>query len=164
MRLDPSIIRQQIDNLLQAFPELQEDETLRSDMLEGSTDLFEFLRELERKRQEAVAMKEALASNIETLKSRSARFERRDEGIRSLMFKLLEWAKQRKAELPEATLSIRAGVPRVIITDEKKIPKAFQRITIEPNKALIKEALSGGKKVAGAELSNAPETLSIRVQ
>ena len=46
MRLDPAVIRHQVDGLLAAYPELVEDEVLRLDMIEGSTDLVDFVRRL----------------------------------------------------------------------------------------------------------------------
>ena len=61
---EPRSIRQQIDNLLLAYPELAEDEILRGDMVEGATDAHEFLRMIERRRQDAECMTDAIAANI----------------------------------------------------------------------------------------------------
>lgn len=164
MRLDPTILKQQIDGLFVSYPELLEDEILLRDTLEGSTDLIEFLRSLETQRQDAVTLAEAIALNIENLRQRRARFERRDEAIRNLMFRLLQAAHLKKLELPEATLSVRLGVPKVVIVDESEIPDAFCRIKREPDKIKIKAALSEFKPVPGATLSNAEDTLSVRVK
>jgi hypothetical protein len=164
MRLDPAVIKHQVDTLLSAYPELAEDEVLRADMLEGSTDLVEFMRALERRRQEAAATAEALAMTIDAWDARRARFARRDEGIRGLMFAMLQLAHLRKLELPEATLSVRAGVPRVLVTDEAALPDELCRIKREPDRAKIKEALSEFKPVPGATLSNAEDTFAIRVR
>jgi hypothetical protein len=51
-----NLIHQQIVNLLLQYPELEEDDQLRADMIERETDTLEFLAMLERKRQEAEAM------------------------------------------------------------------------------------------------------------
>jgi hypothetical protein len=164
MRLDPAVIKHQVDTLLSAYPELAEDEVLRADMLEGSTDLVEFLRALERRRQEASALAESVTMNIDALAARRARFERRDTGIRDLMFKMLQLAHLRKLEMPEATLSVRTGVPRVLVTDEAALPDELCRIKREPDRAKIKEALADFKPVPGATLSNAEDTFAIRVR
>jgi len=87
MAFDPRQIKMQIDQLLVQFPDMEDDEVLRADMIEGATDLHEFLRATERKRQDAISMAEAIALNVENLRARKARFERRDEAIRALMFK-----------------------------------------------------------------------------
>ena len=91
-----AIVRQQISNLLLEMPELADDDVLRSDMLEAETDAYEFLRMLERRRQEAEYMTEAIAANITALSERKARMWRREEAMRALMFKVMEAADLRK--------------------------------------------------------------------
>lgn len=162
MRLDPNIVRQQIVNLLVQFPELEEDEQLRADMIEGETDLHEFLSMVERKRQDAAELAGAVAGSIAQLELRQGRFERREQAMRSLMFKVLQFAELRKVELPEATVSVRDGVQKVIITDEAIIPDILCRIKREPDKLKIKDLLKSGSPVRGAELSNAEPTLMVR--
>lgn len=164
MRLDPSQVRQQIDNLIMQFPELHEDDILRANMIEAETDLHELLRMLERKRQEAACLAGSIATNIAELGNRQGRFERREQAMRTAMFKLLQWAEVRKAELPEATISIRNGTQRVIITDEANIDDILCRFTRAPDKTKIKELLTAGNPVRGAELSNAEPTISIRTK
>jgi hypothetical protein len=164
MRLDPAIIKHQVAQLLATYPELVDDEVLQLDMLEGSTDLVEFMRVLERRRQDAVTLSEAVAMNIDALAARRARFERRQEVVRQLMFQLLQLAHLKKLELPEATVSMRAGVPKVIVTDEAAVPDEFCRIKREPDKGKIKAALAELKPVPGATLSNAEDVISIRVK
>lgn len=164
MRLDPTQVRQQIDNLILQFPELLEDDILRADMIEAETDLHELMRMLERKRQDASSLAGAIASNIAELSNRQGRFERRELAMRTAMFKLLQWADVRKVELPEATLSVRNGTQKVVITDEAVLPDLLCRLTRAPDKTKIKELLTEGNPVTGAYLSNAEPTLSIRTK
>jgi hypothetical protein len=164
MRLDPAIVQQQISNLLLQFPELQEDEQLRADMIEGETDAHEFLRVIERKRQDACVLANAIGNHIGELKLRLDRFERREEAMRALAFKIMNVADLKKLELPEATLSIRNGTQKVLITNEAHIPDDLCRIKREPNKTAIKDWLMAGNPVPGAELSNAEPSLSIRTK
>ncbi len=164
MRLDPAVIKHQIDTLIASYPELNEDEVLRADMIEGNTDFVEFMRRLEVRRQEADTLANALAANIDALRARMARFERRDQGIRQLMFQMLQAAHLRKLEMPEATLSVRLGVPKVVVIDETALPDEFCRIKREPDKAKIKQALAELKSVPGAALNNAEDTIAIRVK
>ncbi len=162
MRHDPQIIRLQIEQLLRQFPELQEDDIPLA--LESETDATEYLRSIERIRQDAVALAKATDLVIDDLTQRKRRFERRDEAIRQLMLQMLQAANLRKLELPEATLSIRAGSPKVIVTDEPAIPDEFVRIKREPDKTKIKGALQDGTQVPGATLSNAEEYLTVRTK
>lgn len=165
MRLDPNIIRQQIANLLLQNPELSEDEILRADMIEGETDAFDFLRMVERQRQEAASMAGAIASNTAELGLRQERFERREKAMRALMFKIMEAADIKKAELPEATLSIRNGQQKLVgDASPYSVPAQYTREKLELDKTAIKEALKSGTTVTGFELSNAEPTLSIRTK
>jgi hypothetical protein len=80
------------------------------------------------------------------------------------MFKLMTHAGLRRVVLPEATLSIRAGQPRVIITDEAALPPDCVRVRTEPDKVAIKDRLMRGEPVPGATLSNSESVLSVRTK
>ena len=106
----------------------------------------------------------AIDTLIDNWRQRQSRFDRRDEAIRDLMLKLLQTAHLKKLEIPECTLSVRLGVPKVIIVDEAQIPDEFCRIKREPNRTKIKDELSQFKPVPGATLSNAEDTLAVRIK
>jgi hypothetical protein len=163
-RLDPTFVRAQIANLRAAYPQMDEDEQLRLDMLEGSTDLHEFLTAVTVRLSDTNAKIEALGDLIATFKARCDRFEQRSDAMRALAHKVMDWAEVRKVELPIATLSIRAGQPRVIITDEARLPPDCVRVRTEPDRVAIKERLARGEPVDGAELSNSEPSLAIRVK
>jgi hypothetical protein len=160
--LNPETIRQ-ITALLLECPELAEDDVLRADMIEGETDAFKFLQDLEHKRQDACAMMDGIATRIDTLAQRSRRIDRREQAIRKMMHKILDAADLRKVELPEATISIRNGTPKVIIIEQNELPDYYIRIKREPDKTLIGAALKAGSTVPGAALSNSEPTISIRI-
>lgn len=164
MRLDPAIIRHQIDNLILCHPELAEDDILRSDMIEGETDAFEFLSVIVARINDAAALAGGTATVIADLQCRLDRFERRQRSLRELAFAVMTAADLRKAELPAATLSIRNGTPKVLITDEHALRPEFLRVKTEPDKTKIKEALANGAVIEGATLSNAEPVLSIRTK
>lgn len=164
MRLDPAIIKHQIDNLLAQFPELIEDDVLRTDMIEGQTDAFTFLSMLVRKIGESDALADGVDLYRQELAERESRIRRRIFSLRGLAFKIMEAAELKKAELPEATLSIRNGTPKVIIVDETQLPENCVRTKTEPDKTKIKDALLSGETVEGAVLSNAEPSLSIRIK
>jgi len=157
-------IRDEITALLLAFPELEEDEILRSDMIEGQTSTFEFLSGIVRKIGSTDAIISGTADYIGELKERQDRLERRKHALRSLISKIMNTAELRKAELPEATLSIRNGQPKVQIINEQEIPRDFLRIKTEPDKTKIKAALQAHEYVPGAALSNSEPVLAIIVK
>lgn len=164
MTFDLRIIQQEIANLILLYPELEGDEQLRSDMIEAETDAHQFLTMLVRRIGETGALSEGTALYIKDLVERKARFERRIEALRSLAFKIMNAADVRKVELSEATLSIRAGTPKVILTDEKLLPDDCVQVVRNPDKATIKLKLAAGGMIPGAVLSNAEPSLSIRIK
>lgn len=166
MRLDPQIIAQQISQLFLQYPQLAEDEILRSDTIEGETDAFEFLASIICMIEDAKALADGTGNRIDDLQARKGRFEHRIEALRSLAFKIMQAAELKKAELPCATLSVRAGTPKVIITEEGHLPESCVKVTVTrvPDKTAIKDALLQGENVPGACLSNAEPSLTIRVK
>jgi len=162
--LDPAIVQRQILDLLAANPELHEDEVLRSDMIEGETNAFEFLRELVRRIGSTQATANGTAEYIHELQERKARLDRREASLRKLAFNVMTTAELRKAELPEATLSVRNGQAKVIITDEQQIPPEFFRVKKEPDKIAIKAAIQAHEHVPGCVLSNSEPTLAIAIK
>ena len=165
--LDPTFVRAQIELLRISHPGIWDDgdEQLLADMLEAETSLHEFLITLMRR---ALLDDDAIVRGTEAImadmKARRVRYELRIEAARTLAFKLMQQANVRKIELPIATLSIRAGTPKVIITDEAALPENCIRIKREPDKVLIKELINQGVPISGAELSNAEPTLAVRVK
>jgi hypothetical protein len=162
MRSD--LILQQIHQLAVRYPELAGDEEAWAVSIESETDTKEFLRSVERKRRDAVAMIKAVDSTVVELLERMKRFERREEAMRVLAFKVMEAADLRKIELPEATLSIANGQQRVLVLDADALPNDLTRIKREPDKAAIKKILETGEEVSGAVLSNAEPYLTIRTR
>jgi len=163
MRLDPQVVRSQIANLLAAYPDLMADEEDLSLALASETDLDEFLTKLVHTIDDAKALVEGTAARMEELAERQSRFKHRIEAYRSLIFNLMDAAQISKRELPEATLSIRAGQRRVIITDEAALPDEVCTFVRKPDMALIKKILDD-RLLEGASLSNAVPNLSIRVK
>lgn len=164
MKLDPAIVQQQIANILVAIPELRDDDTLRADMIEAETDAFALLSKLVRMIGDAGALAGGTQQYIAELRERQTRIERRIEGLRSLVFKVMESADLSKCELAEATLSIRKGARKVLITDEERLPNQAFRVKREPDKQMIKSWLDAGQEVPGAILSNGESGLTIKVK
>jgi hypothetical protein len=163
MRIDTHIVARQINNLLLLYPELAEDETLRADSIEAETETIDVLRKIEQARRDAAAMAGAIATSIADLELRQKRFERREQAMRELAFRLMQIADLRKLEMPEATYSVRVVPPSVLITDEFALPDEACVLVRKPNKTEIKRLLQSGP-VAGATMTNGAMTLSIRTR
>lgn len=163
MRFDVNFLRRQIEALKAAYPELAEDETLLADVLEGETELNDILSFLVRQANETEAISDGLGEYAKALAARRARLERRVQSIRALMMSAMDAAGIKKATLPEATLSISAGRPRLVIDDEAMLPPAYVLTVTQPNKDAIKEALAANLDVPGAHMSNSEPSIRVRV-
>lgn len=160
--LEVDAVRRHIEALLVEYPELADDEQLRLDMIDGSTNATAILERLVSGIRDAETMQTAMKDRIGALNARKDAFERRSDGLRQLAQRIMESAKLRKLVLPEATLSIRPTPAAVRIFDEASIPNGFWRVKREVNKAAIKEAIMDGQPVPGAALTNGGKALSVR--
>lgn len=159
--LDTRELQQQIDALLIAHPELQEDDMLRADMLEGATDMDDVLALLVSLAADADGMAGAIKARSEALSMRKARFERRADAMRVLIQKIMERANLTSKQLPEATLSISFRKPAPIVTDEAALPDEFCKFKRSPDLAKIKEA---GTLPPGCSMSNGKNVLTVRTR
>ena len=160
-KYDVDMLKRTIELLLERYPELKEDEELKADMLEGSTDFRETMEKLLRRTQDNIYLSKACQEAERDINDRRKRFDKRVEFGRELMKRLLEAANVRKMEFPTATISLMNTAPQVVILNEYEIPDDFMRIKKEPNKVLLKEMLEK-MDVPGVMLSNGGTSLVIR--
>jgi hypothetical protein len=164
VRLDPLVIRSQVEKLLHDCPEMVDDPLLRADMIEAETDLFEYIRKILRKCFEADAYEKAVDIIAQQYHLQGKDYAHRQDALRRHIFNLMQSAGLQKMELPEATLSIRRGQQWAIVTQEEKIPDEYWRVRREPDKTKIRAGLLNGTTIPGAILSNAEPSLAIRSQ
>jgi hypothetical protein len=163
--LDPRLVRQQIENLKIAHPEILEDEEAWIATLESETSFEDLLTSVVRRIEDTKALVIGTKDRFEELKSRKDRFEHRVDTLRNLAFKIMQAAELAKVELPEATLSLRAGTQQLIgEVDPQELPDELCKISRDLNRTAIKEALKTGLTVPGFELSNSPPSLTIRIK
>jgi hypothetical protein len=160
---DVANLEAHIHALMQAYPDLAEDEDLRRDCIEGETDAFSVLSRLVDIEREADSMSRAIKQRQDELAARKNMADRRKEAMRTLMLRVMKAAGIQKAPLVEATVSVTKGRQSVEIIDETLLPKWAIRIRTEPDKRLILERLAANKNVKGARLKDGDETISVRV-
>lgn len=165
MQLDPRAIRLQVENLKLIHPEILEDDEAWLATLESETDFNEILTTIVRRIEDTKALVIGTKDRFEELKARKDRFEHRVDTLRELAFKIMHAADLAKVELPEATLSLRAGQQQLVgEADPKDLPDSLCKISRDLNRTAIKEALKTGQEVPGFQISNSPPSLSIRVK
>ncbi|MDO3431163.1 siphovirus Gp157 family protein [Rhizobium sp. CBN3] len=159
---DVANLEAEIDALLAAFLDLQEDETLRADMLDGETNLGGVLTRLLGHEREAASMVTAIKKRADELDARKKRQERRQAAMRALMLRLMKAASLPNVPLTEATISVTKGRDSVEIVDETAVPARFLKVVKTPDKTAIKAALDAGKKVKGAAIKTGDDILTVR--
>ncbi len=161
---DWSTLKSQIDALLVEYPELQEDDVLRADMIEGATDIRDVIGKLAEQALDARSSAAAAGIRLAALQERRARFNRHDEALCAIMLKIMTAAGVKSIPLPECTPTVVAGKPHVIITDATMLPEELCNFDITPRKKAINERIDAGETVPGAVLSNSEPSLTIRVK
>ena len=160
-----STLMQARDALLQADPELVEDEAELLRLLEGGDegrDALAILRRLVRAAILAGNRAEAVAEMQARLEARHDRYSRREESLRDAVLAALQALDIKRLEEADFTVFRRAGPPRVVITDEAQLPDDFVRVTREPNKLALRETLIEGEIIDGAMLGNGADVLTIK--
>lgn len=141
--------------------ELADDERAWLGLLEGETDLYEWVRRLLGRIEDDEGIGMALAEQISDRTLRKNRAGERIKAHRQAITALLECAKLDKLTLPEATVSVRDVAPKPIVVDEAAIPDEFCRTVKKPDMALIKAGMESGE-VPGVSRDNGGITLTIR--
>ena len=157
-------LMQCVDQMLLEYPELADDEELRLNTFEGETNFNDVLAAITDKALDARSRANAVKDRIGDLSERRSRFLRQEHMMRSLALRIMDRADVTKAQLIEATLSIRQAQPKAIITDETSVPDQFMQVKKSPDMKPILAALKNGQNVEGAVLSNGAPSLTIRTK
>jgi hypothetical protein len=166
LRLAMPVIEHEITNLLANIyinnPELKNDDTFKSDILEGSTDYMDIINKCLLELSITEGYIEGIKISRARMDDRISKHTVRVNLIRTLLRRMLEMADMRTVKAANGTVSLSQKPLSVQILDEGLIPDEFMRIKVEPNKTLIGEKLKAGEDVPGATLSNGGETLTVR--
>lgn len=144
--------------------DLDGDDELRNDTIEGETGLMEAMDAAIARIAVLEAHREALDSQINKIAARRIRFEKQEKAIRSALLTALTECKIKKVERTQATLSRQATPRKVEPVDEDAIPAEFIITERRLNKTAILKALKEGRDVPGTRLSDAGETINIRMK
>lgn len=149
--------------LIAQFPELEADDQALYDTLDGAADLTEAITAVVRSAEDDRCLATALNARIHEMVERCGRLEDRMERKRAAAAKVMEECGLKKVTAPDFTVSLAAGRPHVVITDETKLPAtALLQPPPKPDKTYIAALLKDGEAVPGAELSNPQLHLVVR--
>lgn len=152
-QVDVAAFKAQVSELLALYPELAEDDDLRADMVEGSTDLHRIATKLVQTKLDADSMASAIKQRKQDMTERQARYERKAEVCRKLLKGMMEAAGLPKVTLPEATITM--TVPRVVVDvyDLDAVPQGYAKFEKRADKTALKAALMAGEDIPGAALT-----------
>jgi hypothetical protein len=151
------------DRILAEDPRI--DEQALADTVEGLTDLHEIIAAIVR----AALTDEALATG---LKGRIAEMQDRLERLQDCAAKRRQIAKDVMVELdlkkitaPDFTVSIRPGIPALLVLDEAAVPSIYWEARgPRLNRQELLNELKDGAEVSGVALSNPEPVLSVRTK
>jgi hypothetical protein len=141
------------------------DEQTLADTVEGLTDLHEIIAAIVR----AALADEALATG---LKGHIAEMQGRLDRLQDCAAKRRQTAKDVMVELdikkitaPDFTVSVRPGMPSLLILDEAAVPSIYwQPVAPRLNRQGLLNELKEGSEIDGVTLSNPEPVLSVRTR
>lgn len=156
---------QQIAEQLRALcPDIEDDDALFSDTLQGEApDALAVIERLIDASLAAADMAELAHVRLTDLAERKARFEKRRDAYRQVALQAMEAVNLKKLERPHFTASLRQ-MPAPLIIDEAALPDDAFRIKREPDRATIRKVLMDGGIVSGAQLGNPATGLTVRTK
>ena len=139
-----------------------DDAQLRHDMVEGETSFFEAVDAGLDEIQECQIMASGLREHIKRLSARLKRIDSRAERVRGMIEQAFAMADIQSHAFDRATISQKSIPPKLIVTDESRIPARF---FVQQPPSLDKKALLSAVKdddIPGAALGNGGKTVQIR--
>jgi hypothetical protein len=162
--LDAQFVKAEIAKLIEAYPELSEDETLRTDMIEAETDAHRLIERAFEERQSAETMAGAIKAREIAMAERRGRCERKSDAMKRLIRSVMKAANLDKLTLTEATISITKPRTSVNVTALDELPQGFFKLTRQADKTALKSALEKGETVPGAELAQGEPGITFRTK
>jgi hypothetical protein len=141
-----------------------DDQTL-ADTVEGLTDLHEIIIAIVRSALSDEALASGLQGRIAEMEERLGRLQDRASKRRQIAKDVMVELDLKKITAPDFSISIRPGMPSLLVLDENVVPSIFWQPS-EPRlkrQELLTE-LKQGAEVEGVTLSNPEPILSVRVK
>lgn len=148
--------------LIEAHPELAEDDEFLADVIEGHTDANAIMERLVIERAEYLANAEAMDKLANAYAAKSDQWTMRANNRRKLMGLVLDAVGLRKMVTPAGTVSVSPGRQSLALDADSTPPQGYARTRIEPDKAAIKAALEQGETMPGASLVTGQPIIQVR--
>jgi hypothetical protein len=151
------------DRLLTEDPQI--DEQTLADTVEGLTDLHEIVAAIVRSALGDEAMATGLKSRIAEMQERLARLQDRASKRRQIAKDVMTDLDLKKITAPDFTVSIRPGMPALLVLDETAVPSVYwQPGAPRLNRQDLLRELKEGADIKGVALSEPEPVLSVRTR
>lgn len=153
--------RMLVDRIRTLYPD--EDQESLADTIAGETELDLAIVALLRIAIERELLAVALGERIKEMQERKKRLDAGAEAMRRAALAAMvevNW-KHLPQQPPDMTVTVGAGTPKLIVTDESALPFDLLEVVSKPNRAAIKDALKAGREVQGACFGNAEPHLIV---
>jgi hypothetical protein len=143
----------------------QIDEQTLADTVEGLTDLHEIVTAIIRSALADEALATGLKSRMADMQERLDRLQDRASKRRQIAKDVMIELDLRKITAPDFTVSIRPGMPSLLVLDEAAVPSIYwQPVAPRLNRQELLSELKEGADIKGVTLSNTEPVLSVRTK
>jgi Gp157 protein len=143
----------------------QIDEQTLADTVEGLTDLHEVVAAIVRAALADEALATGLKSRIAEMQDRLDRLQDRASKRRQIAKDVMVELDIKKITAPDFTVSIRPGMPSLLVLDEAAVPSIYwQPSAPRLNRQGLLSELKEGADIKGVALSNPEPVLSVRTR
>ena len=141
------------------------DEQTLADTVEGLTDLHEIVAAIVRAALADEALASGLKGRVVEMQDRLARLQncaaKRRQIVKDVMIEL----DIKKITAPDFTVSIRPGMPSLLVLDETAVPSIYwQEVAPRLDRQGLLNELKEGADIKGVTLSNPEPVLSVRTK
>ena len=143
----------------------QIDEQTLADTVEGLTDLHEIVTAIIRSALADEALATGLKSRMADMQERLDRLQDRASKRRQIAKDVMVELDLKKITAPDFTVSIRPGMPSLLVLDESAVPSIYwQPVAPRLNRQELLSELKEGADIKGVTLSNTEPVLSVRTK
>ncbi|MGB6586667.1 MAG: siphovirus Gp157 family protein [Pseudolabrys sp.] len=143
----------------------QIDEQTLADTVEGLTDLHEIVTAIIRSALADEALATGLKSRMADMQERIDRLQDRASKRRQIAKDVMVELDLKKVTAPDFTVSIRPGMPSLLVLDESAVPSIYwQPVAPRLNRQELLSELKEGADIKGVTLSNTEPVLSVRTK
>ena len=143
----------------------QIDEQTLADTVEGLTDVHEIIAAIVRNALADEALATGLKSRVAEMDERLNRLRDRATKRRQIVKEVMVELGIRKIMAPDFTVSLRPGMPALLVLDEAVVPSIYwQPSTPRLDRQGLLSELKGGAEIDGVALSDPEPVLSVRTR